>query len=79
MDTGKMCNTHLVIDDQGKIAGQYDKTHLFDIEIPEKKLRLKESDYIQRGSSISPPVQSPIGKIGLGIVNLKIIPNTKPL
>lgn len=65
----KIFNTHLVIDDQGKLISRYDKAHLFDIEIPEKKLRLKESDYVERGASVTPPVQSPAGKIGLGIVS----------
>ena len=65
---GKMYNTHVVIDSDGKIAGQYNKTHLFDVELPEKKIKLKESDYIEKGASIASPVESPIGKIGLGIV-----------
>lgn len=63
-----MYNTHVVIDSDGKIAGQYNKTHLFDVEIPEKKIKLRESDYIEKGTSISPPVVTPFGKIGLGIV-----------
>lgn len=63
-------NTHLVMDDQGKVAGRYDKVHLFDVEIPEKKIKLKESDYVRPGSSIGPLVMaSPAGNIGLGIVS----------
>ncbi|KAI9554690.1 hypothetical protein GHT06_019966 [Daphnia sinensis] len=64
---GKMHNTHLVIDSNGKITGRYDKTHLFDVEIPEKKIKLKESDYIEKGGSVASLVESPVGKIGLGI------------
>ena len=60
-------NTHLLLDDQGRLAGRYDKVHLFDVEIPEKKLKLKESDYVKPGSSVGPVVSSPAGKIGLGI------------
>lgn len=68
-----MFNTHLVINSDGNIVGRYDKTHLFDVEIPEKKIKLKESDYIEKGGSITSPVESPIGKIGLGIVKMKPI------
>lgn len=64
-----MFNTHLVINSDGKIVGRYDKTHLFDVEIPERNIKLKESDYIVKGGSITPPIESPIGKIGLGIVS----------
>ena len=53
---------------EGIICGQYNKTHLFDIELPEKNIKLKESDYIEKGNSISQPIDTPIGKIGLGIV-----------
>jgi len=63
----KIFNSHLLINSEGNICGQYDKTHLFDIEIPEKKIKLKESDYIEKGSSITAPVDTPIGKIGLSV------------
>lgn len=64
-----MFNTHVMINAAGEIVAQYNKTHLFDIEIPEKRIKLKESDYVQKGESITPPVESPVGKIGLGIVS----------
>lgn len=67
-----MMNTHLIIDSQGNIAASYDKTHLFDVEMPEKNVKLKESDYIESGSHLSPIIHSPFGKIGLGIVNFWI-------
>merc|ERR1712137_539114 len=63
----KIYNSHLIINSDGNICGQYDKTHLFDIELPEKKIKLKESDYVEKGSSIATPVDTPIGKIGLSI------------
>lgn len=68
-----MSNTHLVINSDGNIVGQYNKAHLFDVEIPEKKIKLKESDYIEKGGSIASPVESPVGKIGLGIVKLSML------
>ena len=67
-----MFNSHLLISSSGAIAGQYNKTHLFDIEIPERKIKLKESEYIEKGCSITAPIQTPAGKIGLGIVTLHL-------
>lgn len=64
-----MFNSHLLISSSGLIAGQYNKTHLFDVEIPERKIKLKESEYIEKGCSIAAPIETPAGKIGLGIVN----------
>merc|ERR1740128_538657 len=64
---GKMFNTHLLINSDGQICGKYDKTHLFDIELPEKKIKLKESDYIEKGSTLTAPIDTPIGKIGLSV------------
>jgi predicted amidohydrolase len=63
-----MFNSHLLISSSGVIAGQYNKTHLFDVEIPERKIKLKESEYIEKGCSITAPIETPAGKIGLGIV-----------
>jgi len=60
--------THLIIDgDDGTIRAKYSKCHLFDVEIPERNLKLKESDYVIPGSDICKPVSTKIGRIGLGI------------
>lgn len=63
-----MYNTHVIISSEGEMVGAYNKTHLFDVELPDKKIRLKESDYVEKGCSLIEPINSPIGKIGLGIV-----------
>ncbi|KAG8230204.1 hypothetical protein J437_LFUL009265 [Ladona fulva] len=63
----KVSNSHIIINDKGEIAAVYRKVHLFDVEIPERNLNLKESKYVQKGYQIGPPVNSPVGKIGLGI------------
>lgn len=41
---------------------------MFDIDVP-GGVRLKESDYTIPGQEVISPVDSPIGKIGLGIVS----------
>ncbi|CAK1546449.1 unnamed protein product [Leptosia nina] len=66
-DPTKMFNTHIIISNKGEIVQTYRKLHLFDVEIPEKNIRLKESDFCNPGSHIVSPVDSPVGKIGLSI------------
>lgn len=63
----KLRNTHLIINDEGEVVGNYSKTHLFDVDIPSQNIRLMESSYIERGSTIPEPVNSPVGRIGLSI------------
>lgn len=62
----KLYNTHVMLDDKGDIQGTYCKTHMFDLDIP-GKVRLCESDYTVPGNKITPPIETPVGKIGLGI------------
>lgn len=57
-------NTQLVIDDQGLLVAKYRKMHLFDVDI-KGGLRIKESDSTVPGDMIYPPVESPIGKLGV--------------
>lgn len=62
----KILNAHLVLDDQGDIRSVYHKVHLFNLEIP-NVVRLVESESYMAGNKLPEPVQTPIGKIGLGI------------
>ncbi|KAG9346654.1 hypothetical protein JZ751_006965 [Albula glossodonta] len=49
------------------IVSVYRKGHLFDVELTGKGVSLKESAFTIPGPSLTPPVQTPIGKVGLGI------------
>lgn len=81
-DTDKMYNCHVVINDQGEIAGEYRKLHLFDVDTPEFKFR--ESDIVSPGPRITPPIDTPIGRLGLQIVRRgkrdpRVIINSLPI
>jgi predicted amidohydrolase/diadenosine tetraphosphate (Ap4A) HIT family hydrolase len=58
-------NTHVIIDDNGQIVIQYDKLHQFNIDTP--KVRLLEREFSSAGNQLHPPVETPVGKIGLNI------------
>uniref|UniRef100_A0A183BV33 Zinc finger protein 593 homolog n=1 Tax=Globodera pallida TaxID=36090 RepID=A0A183BV33_GLOPA len=59
-------NTHLVIDAEGKTRAEYDKLHLFDLDLP-GKVRLMESEFSSHGHKLVPPVETPVGRLGLSI------------
>ncbi|KAM7366406.1 hypothetical protein PAMP_015845 [Pampus punctatissimus] len=63
----RIYNSHIIINDKGDIVSVYRKSHLFDVELPEKGVSLKESAFTIPGPSLLSPVQTPIGKVGLGI------------
>ncbi|VDN56412.1 unnamed protein product [Dracunculus medinensis] len=63
---GKPFNTHLIIDNEGRTRGRYQKLHLFDLDIP-GKVRLVESEFSSAGNKIERPVQTPIGNVALSI------------
>ncbi|CAL8242053.1 unnamed protein product [Merluccius merluccius] len=63
----RIYNSHVVINDEGYVAAVYRKSHLFDVELPGRGVSLKESAFTIPGPALTPPVQTPIGKVGLGI------------
>lgn len=66
-----MNNTHLLINQEGEIAATYRKLHLFDVDTPEFKYR--ESKLVKAGKSLTLPVDTLIGKIGMLIVSSKLV------
>ncbi|KAM3857779.1 deaminated glutathione amidase [Diretmus argenteus] len=64
----RIYNSHIIINDKGDIVSVYRKSHLFDAELPGRGgVSLRESAFTIPGPSLVPPVQTPIGKVGLGI------------
>lgn len=61
----KIYISHVVLNAKGEVVCVYRKTHLFDVNTGENSLM--ESSYTKKGGTILPPVDTPIGKIGLQI------------
>ncbi|XP_036968873.1 deaminated glutathione amidase isoform X2 [Acanthopagrus latus] len=59
----RLYNSHIIINDKGDIVSVYRKAHLFDVELPEKGVSLKESAFVIPGPTLVSPVQTPIGKV----------------
>ena len=80
-DNEKIRNSHVVINSEGDIVNVYHKVHMFDVDIPEKNTRIMESDYVIPGERIVPPVETPVGKVGLAIVsfNCGLIMRVSPI
>ena len=62
----RIYNSHILIDNKGKISAVYRKTHLFDVDIKDG-VKLKETDHTRPGPCVVPPVKTPVGKVGLAI------------
>ncbi|XP_030285974.1 deaminated glutathione amidase-like [Sparus aurata] len=58
----RLYNSHIIINDKGEIVSVYRKAHLFDVELPEKGVSLKERSFVIPGPTLVSPVQTPIGK-----------------
>lgn len=65
-DENKVKASCLVFDDQGKQVARYDKIHLFDVEINQKKESYRESMTTEPGDKIV-VVPTPFGKLGLAV------------
>ena len=56
----------LVYDDQGQRVARYDKIHLFDVDIPGREEKYRESTHIAPGSRLG-LVPTPAGLLGLSV------------
>jgi nitrilase len=56
----------LVFDDQGRVDARYEKIHLFDVDIPDRNERYRESATVDAGHSPT-VVSTPIGRLGMAV------------
>lgn len=57
-------NNHIWITPQGEIKERYQKIHVFDVDVPNGPI-LRESDSVEAGSTIVPPVS--VGPLNVGL------------
>ena len=60
----KLTNRSYLIDDSGHVVYEYDKCHLFDVQLSE--LTVSESKFFAAGNSVS-SVETQLGRIGISI------------
>jgi nitrilase len=65
-DGTRVAAASLVFDDAGRCLSRYDKIHLFDVDLPDRDERYRESATIAAGST-SVVVSTPIGRVGLAV------------
>jgi nitrilase len=65
-DPARVAAASLVFDDRGRCVSRYDKIHLFDVDIPGREERYRESATIAPGTEPA-TVSTPIGKLGLAV------------
>ncbi|MDB9314206.1 carbon-nitrogen hydrolase family protein [Spirulina sp. CS-785/01] len=64
---GKVCNTALLVDANGKELARYLKVHLFDVNVPDGNT-YRESNTVQAGTEYPPVYHSPqLGSLGLSV------------
>ncbi|MPY25900.1 carbon-nitrogen hydrolase family protein [Shewanella psychropiezotolerans] len=63
---GRVYNRTYLFDNQGLVLGEYDKIHLFDVDVSDGTKEYRESDTFCAGDKIS-VIDTPFGKLGLAI------------
>jgi len=65
-DDGRVAAASLVYDASGNRVARYDKIHLFDVDIPGKAEKYRESANVAPGTRTA-VVYTPVGKVGLSV------------
>jgi predicted amidohydrolase len=65
-EPGRVAAASLVFDERGRCLGRYDKIHLFDVDIPGREERYRESATVAPGHE-PVVVTTPIGRLGLAV------------
>jgi predicted amidohydrolase len=65
-DDGRVAAASIVYDAAGNRVARYDKIHLFDVDIPGRAERYRESAHVAPGSE-TVVVDTPVGRLGLSV------------
>jgi deaminated glutathione amidase len=65
-EPGRVAAASLVFDERGRFVSRYDKIHMFDVDIPEREERYRESATIAPGADTT-VVATPVGHVGLSV------------
>lgn len=65
-EDGRVAAASLVHDARGNLVARYDKIHLFDVDIPGKAERYRESAHVAPGSQ-AVVLDTPVGRLGLSV------------
>jgi deaminated glutathione amidase len=65
-DDGRTAAASVVYDSDGSRVARYDKIHLFDVDIPGRSERYRESAHVAPGSQ-TVVVETPVGRVGLSV------------
>jgi nitrilase len=65
-DDGRVAAASVVYDANGERVARYDKIHLFDVDIPGRVERYRESAHVAPGSE-TVVVDTPVGRLGLSV------------
>src|SRR4051812_19142037 len=65
-EDGRVAAASLVYDTSGNRVARYDKIHLFDVDIPGKAEKYRESANVAPGTKTA-VVDTPVGKVGLSV------------
>ena len=65
-EDGRVAAASVVYDAQGNRVARYDKIHLFDVDIPGRAERYRESAHVAPGSQ-TVVVDTPVGRLGLSV------------
>lgn len=64
-EPNKIYNAHVLLNDNGELAGVYHKLHLFDVNTDE--VTMMESAYVEPGKRLERPLATPAGWLGMQI------------
>lgn len=66
-DEDKFSAACLVINDQGEVVANYNKIHMFDVDVADNTRSYRESRYTKPGTEVCVIPDTPFGKLGIAV------------